>query len=122
MSKSPVGRLSGKRENVIKLLTNIRFFVCLIRQICKNAVVNQLGSYGKISFYNQRGDAEIDVILKATIGLETKINGGSREAVKLQKLSKKLGLESSFIISQSYQEGGGVCHLRVCRLSTPKIS
>lgn len=71
-------------------------------QLLENAVVNQLDSYGKISFYNQRNSAEIDAVLDGKIALEIKMNGSVRDLVKLQKLSEKLSLEKSFVISRSY--------------------
>ena len=71
-------------------------------QLLENAAVNQLDSYGKISFYNRRDSAGIDAILDDKIALEIKINGSARDLDKLQKLAKKLGLENSFVISRSY--------------------
>lgn len=71
-------------------------------QLLENAIINQLDSYGKTSFYNQRNSAEIDAILDDKIALEIKIRGSIRDLVKLQKLSSKLGLKKSFVISQSY--------------------
>lgn len=71
-------------------------------QLLENAIINQLDSYGKTSFYNQRNSAEIDAILDDKIALEIKIRGSMRDLVKLQKLSSKLGLKKSFVISQFY--------------------
>lgn len=71
-------------------------------QLFENAVVNQLDPYGKISFYNQRNTMEIDAVLDGKIALEIKMNGSVRDLDKLQKLSEKLGLGNSFVISKSH--------------------
>lgn len=76
-------------------------------QLLENAVINQLDSYGKISFYNQRNSAEIDAILDSKTALEIKMNGSVRDLAKLQKLSGKLDLGKSFVISQSYLKNDG---------------
>ncbi|MDO8610546.1 MAG: ATP-binding protein [bacterium] len=71
-------------------------------QLLENVVINQLDLYGKVSFYNQRNSAEIDAILEGKIAMEIKLNGSVRDLVKLQKLSRKLGINDSFVISRSY--------------------
>jgi len=71
-------------------------------QLLENAVINQLDPYGKISFFSQRNTAEIDAIIDREVALEIKLHGTLGDLSKLQKYSHKIGLENSWIISQTY--------------------
>lgn len=68
-------------------------------QILENSVVNQLCAYGQLSFYNYRNTQEIDCILDKKYALEIKATGDSHDLERLTKLSTKLKINESFIIS-----------------------
>ena len=76
-------------------------------QLLENAVVNQLDSYGELSFYNYRNTKEIDLILDKKIALEVKLNGSDYDLRNLKKLSGGLGLKESYVISKRFKEGPG---------------
>lgn len=76
-------------------------------QLFENAIVNQLSAYGKISFYNKRNTAEIDVILEKKYAFEIKLKGTRRDYSKLQKLSSALSLEKNYIISKDFVDQKG---------------
>lgn len=71
-------------------------------QLLENAVINQLVPYGKISFFSQRNTAEIDAIIDHSLALEIKLHGTPHDLSKLQKYSHKIGIDNSWIISQTY--------------------
>lgn len=73
-------------------------------QLFENAVVNQLARYGKVSFYNKKNTAEIDAILDKKIAFEIKLNATVFDLNRLQKLSQKIGISESFMISRSCKE------------------
>jgi len=73
-------------------------------QLLENAVVNQLSSYGDLSFYNYRNSQEIDLILNKKISLEIKISGGDYDKHSLKKISKKLDIKDYYIISQKFKD------------------
>ena len=76
-------------------------------QIFENAVINQLSSYGKVSFYNKRNTAEIDAILDKETAFEIKLTGTKQDLSKLSTLSSDLGIAKAFIISKKFQEKDG---------------
>ncbi len=76
-------------------------------QIFENAVVNQLSSYGKVSFYNKRNTAEIDAILDRGTAFEIKLTGTQKDLSKLAGLSSELGIPEAFVISKRFQEKQG---------------
>lgn len=76
-------------------------------QLLENAVVNQLDSYGELSFYNYRNTKEIDLILDKKIALEVKLNGSDYDFQNLKKLSSSLGLKEAYVISKKFKEGPG---------------
>lgn len=76
-------------------------------QILENAVVNQLDSYGELSFYNHRHTKEIDLILDKKIALEIKVNGSDHDLRNLKKIADKLGLQESYVISKNTKEKEG---------------
>lgn len=70
-------------------------------QIFENAVVAQLAQYGELKFYNKKNREEIDIILGNT-AMEIKINPDKKDLSKLEKLSKKLSLDSALLLSKKY--------------------
>lgn len=76
-------------------------------QLFENALVNQLGQYGKISFFNQRNTAEIDVILENKFAFEIKLKGSEKDYTKLEKLSTKLKIKNYKIISKEFVDKKG---------------
>ena len=68
-------------------------------QILENTIVNQLSSYGNLSFYNYRNTQEIDCILDQKYALEIKVSGDAHDLIRLQKIASKLKLEHTYIIT-----------------------
>ncbi len=71
-------------------------------QLFENAVANQLKEYGSLSYFNKRNKAEIDFILNKEIAFEVKLNGIERAILKLEKETKKLGLNEFYLISKNH--------------------
>jgi predicted AAA+ superfamily ATPase len=69
-------------------------------QLFENAVVNQLSSYGELSFYNKKNKAEIDIILDKKTSFEVKLSGTERDREKLDWLSQSLGIKDFYVISK----------------------
>jgi hypothetical protein len=76
-------------------------------QIFENAVINQLSSHGKVSFYNKRNTAEIDAILDKQTAFEIKLTGTQRDLTKVTTLSAGLGLSRAYVVSQRFQDKPG---------------
>ena len=76
-------------------------------QLLENAVINQLANYGKLSFFYKRNSAEIDAILNNKYAFEIKSRGAVQDYEKLKKLSKKLGITNTFLISKKETEKKG---------------
>jgi hypothetical protein len=72
------------------------------RQLFENAVANQLKSYGKLSFYNQRNTAEIDFILNNEFAFEVKLTATEKNIVRTKQLAQKIGINQSFLISRNF--------------------
>lgn len=73
-------------------------------QLFENMMANQLSEYGDISFYNKRNTAEIDFVVDKKIALEVKLSGTMNDYKKLKKISDKIGIKKSAIISKKYSE------------------
>ncbi|MCD6149239.1 ATP-binding protein [bacterium] len=71
-------------------------------QLFENAVINQLGGFGDVSFYNKRNTAEIDAIVGKKFAFEIKLKGTSKDYLKLKKISSGLGLKKNRVISKSF--------------------
>ncbi|KKQ36199.1 MAG: ATPase, partial [Candidatus Roizmanbacteria bacterium GW2011_GWA2_37_7] len=76
-------------------------------QAFENAVINQLSSYGKVSFYNKRNTAEIDAILDRDTAFEIKLTGTQKDLSKLTTLSSDLSISRAFVVSKKFQEMDG---------------
>ena len=76
-------------------------------QILENAVVNQLDSYGELSFYNYRNTKEIDLILNKKTALEIKMSGSDQDLHNLKKLAGSLEIKDAYVISKKYKEKPG---------------
>lgn len=79
-------------------------------QLLENAVVNQLGEYGDISFYNKRNTSEIDVILNKEYALEIKLKGTERDVEGLKKTASGIGVLKSCVVSRGFTEEKGVAY------------
>lgn len=73
-------------------------------QLFENAVANQLGNYGELSFYNKRNTAEIDFILNKEIAFEVKLKSALSDLKKLEKNSIDLNLSSYYLVSKIFSE------------------
>lgn len=71
-------------------------------QLFENAVINQLRTYGNISFYNKRNAREIDAIIDKNLACEIKLSATSFDVLKLEKIANKLNLTDFFVISKSF--------------------
>jgi Predicted ATPase (AAA+ superfamily) len=76
-------------------------------QLFENCVINQLSSYGEISFYNKQG-SEIDAILERKIAFEIKLTGTEQDHRKLNRLSTVLGIPRHFVIAKNFSEKAGI--------------
>jgi predicted AAA+ superfamily ATPase len=73
-------------------------------QLLETAVANQLSFYGELSFYNKRNKSEIDFILNKEIAFEVKQKALEADLKKLRSLSKEIGIERQFVISNTFSE------------------
>lgn len=73
-------------------------------QLLETAVANQLSFYGELSFYNKRNKAEIDFILNKEIAFEVKQKALEADLKKLRILSKEIGIERHYVISNTFTE------------------
>ena len=71
-------------------------------QVLENAVLNQLLSYGNLSFYNKKNTAEIDAILNKEIALEIKTQGTEKDYKKLKNITNSLKIKKQYIISKTF--------------------
>ena len=71
-------------------------------QVLENAVLNQLLSYGNLSFYNKKNTAEIDAILNKEIALEIKTQGTEKDYKKLKNIANSLKIKKQYIISKTF--------------------
>lgn len=76
-------------------------------QLLENGLINQIGKYGKISFYNKRNTEEIDLIYENRIALEIKSKGIDSDSIKLAKIAAKLGITESHVVSKEFVERPG---------------
>ncbi|MBU3979645.1 ATP-binding protein [Patescibacteria group bacterium] len=76
--------------------------------ILENAVMRALKNYGKINYYQRRTGVEIDFVLNEKIGFEIKNQASIFDIRKLSKLSQKVRLEESYVISKKYIREKGV--------------
>lgn len=76
-------------------------------QLFENAVVNQMSKYGKISFYNKRNTEEIDLVLENKTAFEIKLKGVAKDYIKLKKISEKLKIPATYIISKEFVDQSG---------------
>lgn len=77
-------------------------------QLLENAVVNQLKRYGELSYYNRRGESEIDVIVNKKMAVEVKMIGTQHDYVKLGKLADGLAIKNRVVVSGQWREGEGL--------------
>jgi hypothetical protein len=73
-------------------------------QVLENAVVNQLTSYGAVSFYNSTSASEIDAIFENKIAFEIKARGSTYDLLKLDKLSQKLSIPTAYVLSNEWSD------------------
>ena len=71
----------------------------------ENVVFNNLKSYGKINYYQNRSGSEIDFILQEKgIAIEVKTRAIKQHIQKLERLSKTLSLKEFYVISKEFSE------------------
>src|SRR3989344_2625924 len=76
-------------------------------QLFENGVVNQLGAYGKISFYRKRNTEEIDLIWENKTAFEIKLKGVPKDFARLQKIASKFGIMDAHVISKEFVDKEG---------------
>jgi len=76
-------------------------------QLFENGVVNQLGAYGKVSFYHKRNTEEIDLIWENKAAFEIKLKGVESDHARLKKIASKLGIKDASVISKEFVDKDG---------------
>lgn len=71
-------------------------------QLFENAIANQLKSYGKLSFYNQRNTAEIDFIINNEVAIEVKTTATEKDLVRTKHRAEKIGINKTFLVSRNF--------------------
>lgn len=73
-------------------------------QLLETAIANQLAYYGELSFYNKRNKSEIDFILNKEFAFEVKQKAMESDLKKLQNLTKEIGIEKQYLISNTVSD------------------
>ncbi len=69
----------------------------------ENAVYLNLRKYGKLRYYQKRSGAEIDFLLTdKNVAFEVKNRGSFPDYCKLEKVSRSIGFNSFYVITQSF--------------------
>lgn len=76
-------------------------------QLFENGLVNQMGKYGKISFYNKRNTEEIDLILENKTAFEIKLKGIDSDYARLKKIASKIMISDNYVISKEFIDKDG---------------
>ena len=77
--------------------------------LLENAVFLNLRKYGEISYYQRRSGKEIDFVQPAIeLCFEVKRKGTAGDVKNLEKLSLSIGIKSSYVVSQLYNEVPGL--------------
>jgi len=76
-------------------------------QLLENSVINQLASYGPVSFYNKRNTAEIDAIIDGKIAMEIKNKGTAADLKQLKAIAEKLKIKKQYIVTKVFLEKTG---------------
>ena len=70
--------------------------------IFENNVFQNLNAKGEVNYYQRKGGAEVDFILNKQIAYEVKITPTRSDLMKLERISKELGLKEYKLISKNY--------------------
>lgn len=73
-------------------------------QLFENAIANQLGNYGELSYYNKRNITEIDFILNKEIAFEVKLKSTLADLKKLEKNASTLDLRTYYLVSKNFSD------------------
>lgn len=76
--------------------------------VFENAVLNNLGRFKKINYFQKRTGAEIDFVLDQLIGLEVKEQGNKFNYFKLKKLAQRAGLKEAYVASKKFSADEGI--------------
>lgn len=76
--------------------------------VFENAVFNNLRTYGQLNYYQKRTGAEIDFVADKRVALEVKNRGDQSDLMKVRKISTKIGLQESYIISKEFSGDGRI--------------
>lgn len=76
--------------------------------VFENAVLNNLGRFKKINYFQKRTGAEIDFVLDQSIGLEVKEQGNKFNYFKLKKLAQRAGLKEAYVASKKFSADEGI--------------
>ncbi len=77
-------------------------------QLFENAIVNQLGAYGSVSFYRKKNTSEINAILDGKTAFEIKLRGTENDLKKVSKIAESIKINRTFIISKTFMEKKGI--------------
>jgi uncharacterized protein len=76
--------------------------------LLENSAYLNLRKYGAVMYYQKRSGPEIDFILpEQNVALEVKKTGTDRDYHKLISVSRSLGFESGYVITQEFNESPG---------------
>ena len=70
--------------------------------IFENNVFQNLNAKGELNYYQRKRGVEIDFILNKQIAYEVKITPTRSDLMKLERISKELGLKEYKLISKNY--------------------
>lgn len=87
---------------LLRIIGNVNDF-----QLFENGLVNQMGKYGKISFYNKRNTEEIDLILENKTAFEIKLKGIDSDYARLKKIASKIRISDNYVISKEFIDKDG---------------
>jgi len=73
-------------------------------QLFENAVINQLGIYGTVSFYQKKNSHEIDAVLDGKTAFEIKLKGTELDLKKTSKIVESLKIGRTYIVSKTFVE------------------
>lgn len=70
----------------------------------ENAVFHNLRKYGQLNYYEKYSGAEIDFVLDGKVAFEVKITGNAGDIKKLERVTHKLKLAESYVVTKNYAD------------------
>lgn len=76
-------------------------------QLLENTLVNQLGEYGSLSYYQKGQAAEIDLVVNKKLAVEVKVTGVTEDVIRLTQLREELGIKEGWVVAQNFRGTAG---------------